>query len=326
MTEPSRADALRGVEFVKMTGSGNDFVFFDGRTAPSELLTSPDVIAAICNRHNGIGADGIVILEPVDRERPAADSGPVGADAGVPDALIRYFNSDGSPADLCGNATLCSTRLSVELGMTQPGAMGLLTPAGVIASRLGDSDPEIDLQSVTAVQLQSPAIALGPGEQRIGFATAGIPHLVVLCEDADAVDLERRGPALRRHDSLGPSGANVNWVSPRADGSWRYRTFERGVEGETLACGTGAIATAVLLTGWGLASGPVTIRTSSGRDLRVRFRAQPGARNQPDSQRSAVDGNGGLDQPEGAQSVRWFPSLMGEGRVVFRGRIATLIL
>lgn len=325
VTATPRADALRGVEFVKMTGSGNDFVFFDGRTSPTELLTSPDVIAAICNRHNGIGADGIVILEPVSSNRHALDAGSGSSDAPVAGALIRYFNSDGSPADLCGNATLCSTRLSVELGMTTPEAMGLLTPAGVIASRLGQSDPEIDLASVDGVQLDSPAIDLGPGEQRIGFATAGIPHLVVLCADADAVDLEGRGPALRRHASLGSAGANVNWVSPRADGTWRYRTFERGVEGETLACGTGAIATAVLLTAWGLASGPVTIRTSSGRDLRVRFRGDPAA-SDPGHSTPSAGSRGELDHVDSQRSRRWNPSLMGEGRVVFRGRIATLIL
>ena len=277
--------ALSEIPFAKMTGSGNDFVFFDARDAELSLLTSPDVIRAICNRNNGIGADGIVVLEPVDGPSPAR---------------IHYYNSDGTPADLCGNATLCSTTMASELGFSTGGAISLLTPSGEIRSRLLDGLPEIDLQPVTEIQ---PAIEieLATGEQRIGFTIAGIPHLVVLCEDADGVDLLHRGPTLRHHPALGTPGANVNWVSPLNDGRWRYRTFERGVEGETLACGTGAVATAILLATWQLGTSPTRILTSSGRELLVTLRAS-----------EAV--GGGLN-----------PTLRGEGRVVFRGRIATLI-
>ena len=174
--------------------------------------------------------------------------------------------------------------------------LGLDTPAGRIASRIADGLPEIQLQPVTRIEANS-SIDLEAGEQRVGFAVAGIPHLVILCENADAVDVARRGPPLRWHPATGPAGANVNWVSPRADGTWRYRTFERGVEGETLACGTGAVATAALLSTWHLANEPVTIRTSSGRDLTVRLR------------------------PDGDQ---WIPTLRGEGRIVFRGQIGDL--
>ena len=135
-------------------------------------------------------------------------------------------------------------------------------------------------------------------EQRIGFVVAGIPHLVILCADAEQVDVEGRGPALRRHAASGPAGANVNWVSPMPGGQWRYRTFERGVEGETMACGTGAVATAVLLTAWGLVAAPtIVIRTSSGRDLEVQL---------------------------SASGAGYLPTLRGEGRVIFRGVIASI--
>lgn len=278
-------EALSGIPFVKMTGSGNDFVFFDARDAPLSLLTSPDVIRAICNRNNGIGADGIVVLEPID---------------GSSQARVHYHNSDGTRADLCGNATLCSTTMTSELGLSRDGTISLLTPAGEIQSRLLDGIPEIDLQPVTEVR-PTIDIDLASGEQRIGFTLAGIPHLVVLCDAAEDVDVLKRGPTLRRHAILGAPGANVNWVSARADGRWRYRTFERGVEGETLACGTGAVATAVLLVTWQLSASPVRILTSSGRELHVALSA---------SQTVA----GGFN-----------PTLRGEGRVVFRGRIATLI-
>lgn len=273
---------LHGIVFAKMTGSGNDFVFFDGRDVPIERVTSPEMIKAICNRNNGIGADGIVVLEPA---HPAAD------------VRIHYFNRDGTPADLCGNATLCSTAMSAMLGLASDSGMTLTTPAGLIASRVDDGLPEIDLQPVSAIRPDL-SIDLAAGEARIGFALAGIPHLVVLCADADQVDVEGRGPLLRRHSAAGPAGANVNWVSSMPGGQWRYRTFERGVEGETLACGTGAVATAVLLTAWGLATAStVTIRTSSGRDLQVRL---------------VATGTG------------FRPTLRGEGRVVFRGVIESI--
>jgi diaminopimelate epimerase len=281
----SPRSTLHGMAFAKMTGSGNDFVVFDGREVPLERVTSPEIIRSICNRYNGIGADGLVVLEPA-----------------TPDADVRihYFNSDGTPADLCGNATLCSTTMAALLGLAAESAMTLTTPAGLIASRLTAGLPEIDLQPVTTIHTEVP-IPLAPGERRIGFATAGIPHLVVLCEDADRVDVEGRGPLLRRHPAVGPAGANVNWVSPLPGGHWRYRTFERGVEGETLACGTGAVATAVLLTAWGDATAtPVTIRTSAGRDLEVRLTE---AR---------------------SPSVGYQPTLRGEGRVVFRGVIDSI--
>ncbi|MEQ1692982.1 MAG: hypothetical protein ABMA00_16960, partial [Gemmatimonas sp.] len=167
---------LRGVTFAKMTGSGNDFVFFDGREVDGAGLTSPEVIRAICSRHNGIGADGIVILEPIgdpDQTSPGASV----------QARIRYFNSDGTPADLCGNATLCSTVMAIELGLAEADGMGLDTPAGRIASRVVYGLPEISLQPVD-VPTSHVAIDLVSGEQRMGLVTAGIPHLVVLCENA----------------------------------------------------------------------------------------------------------------------------------------------
>ncbi len=277
------AAALKGVPFTKMTGSGNDFVFFDSRDAPRDILSSPEIIAAICNRYNGIGADGLVILE-----------------AAMPEADVRilYFNSDGSLADLCGNATLCATALAGTSGLAPASGMRVATTAGVIAGRVTAAQPEIDLPLVVDIRPVLP-IALSASETRIGFVHAGIPHIVVLCEDAESVNLAVRGRELRHHPAVGPAGANVNWVSARPDGAWRYRTFERGVEGETLACGTGAVATAIMLNTWRLAVQPVIIRTSSERDLVVNFH-----------ERGSVSGV--------------MPMLRGEGRIVFRGVLDTL--
>jgi len=277
---------LAGIPFAKMTGSGNDFVVFDARRVDGSLVTQPQVIQAICNRHNGIGADGVVLLE----------AKPNGADA-----RIHYYNSDGSAADLCGNATLCSASMAVELQLGSADGLSLWTDAGLIHSRIVNGTPEIDLEPVVNVNASANIERLSD-ELRIGFAVVGVPHLVVLCNDVQTVDVQGRGAELRRHQWTGPQGANVNFVSRTAKGSWRYRTFERGVEGETLACGTGSIAAGILLVIWELAESPVALWTSSGRLATVTLR------------------------PDTVISGAFRPSLRGEGRVVFRGETGAILL
>ena len=280
MTSSTRhAPRLEGLPFWKMSGSGNDFVFFDTRDGDSRGLDGADAIAAICARGTGVGADGVVLLEPA-----------TGSAFG-----IRYFNSDGSLASLCGNASLCSVRLAVELGAAPASGFVFETGAGQLAGRIRDGLPEIDLQPVTDVRPDA-GIERLPGERRLGFALAGVPHLTALVDDVSAVDVVGRGRPLRRHASL-RQGANVNFVS-RADEGWQVRTYERGVEGETLACGTGAVASAILLTAWGEATGSVSLRTRSGQELVVTLRRE------------------GHD--------RWLPSLRGEGRIVFQGTLDEL--
>lgn len=267
----------RGRQFYKMCGSGNDFVFFDARSEPAGVLETPELIRRMCARGTGIGADGVVFLEP----------------SGAATVGLRYFNSDGSRASLCGNATLCTARLAVELGAAPPDCFTIATDAGVLAARIRDGQPEIDFAPVRDLAPDA-GIAPEAGERRLGFALAGVPHLVVEVADVDRVALEARGRALRYDRSL-RDGANVNFVSPAPDGGWRMRTYERGVEGETLACGTGAVASAAVLSAWGATAGPTRIVTRSGRPLVVRPPASAGG-----------------------------PSLSGEGRIVYAGTLGEL--
>lgn len=249
-----------GREFYKLSGSGNDFVFVDARKTPAGLLAKPEVVRDICKRGTGIGADGVVFLE---ESRLAA-------------VRLVYLNADGTRADLCGNATLCTARLARELGIAkEDDEFGIETDVGVLAARFRQGRPEIDLQGATEVRADA-GLPLQPGEERMGFALAGVPHLVILVADLERVDVVGRGRPLRNHASLA-TGANVNFVQPAADGAFSYRTYERGVEAETLACGTGAVAAAALLTRWGLAVAPVRLRARSGRELRVRFVEAGGA-------------------------------------------------
>lgn len=263
-----------GREFWKMSGSGNDFVFVDARAEPPGPLALPALVKAVCARGTGVGADGIVFLER----------------SAVADVRLVYLNADGSRADLCGNASLCTARLARDLGIVGDAEFAIETDAGVLGARFRDSQPEIDLKPVSEVRSDA-GLPLEPGEERMGFVLAGVPHFVVLVDDVDRVDVVGRGGPLRSHASL-RAGANVNFVQPVREGVFRYRTYERGVEAKTLACGTGAVAAAVLLTAWGLASGPVRLQTRSGRELAVR-----------------------LSGPRGAPQ----PTLSGEARLVFVG-------
>lgn len=302
-TTPDPLALLAGAPFTKMTGSGNDFVVFDGREVSLDAVTQPEVIRAICDRHNGIGADGLVVLAPTTPNRH--EHGTVIAPP--PALLLKYFNRDGTLGELCGNATLCTTALAVRGGLAPAHAVRLNTDAGLVHARVVDDEPEIDIARVVDVRPDhSDSVALGPNQRRVGYARVGVPHVVIVLEDAAAlgrVEVSVEGRPIRQSAPAQPDGANVNWVAPLGDGRWAYRTYERGVEDETLACGTGAIAAAILLAEWELATGPVTLVTRSGRPLTVTLRALD------------VTASGRRD---------WYPSLRGEGRVVFRGTLEAL--
>jgi diaminopimelate epimerase len=261
--------------FYKMTGSGNDFVVFNAADGATGEIENPETIRSLSARGTGVGADGVVFVEKV---------------AGG-DVRMRYYNADGSEAALCGNASLCSTSLAVELGMAQAGGFILHTAAGSLPARIRDGLPEVDLEPVSDVRPDASDLGKQSGEIRLGYARAGVPHVVVETKDIESADMTARGPELRSHPAL-PDGANVNFVARRPDGTFTYRTYERGVEGETLACGTGAVATAIMLSSWGESALETTLWTRSGLPLVVTLRHEGSA---------------------------WLASLRGEGRIVFEG-------
>jgi diaminopimelate epimerase len=270
--------ALSELQFYKMTGSGNDFIVLDGRSTTPQAWSAQQV-RALCDRRNGVGADGLVILTP-------QDPGTV---------QMAYWNSDGSRGAMCGNAALCCTRLAGALNLTSSGEFCLLTDAGSVRVRAlpAPNQAEINLPDVPLRADES----LPPGdsgEDWMRLFRVGVPHLVVRVGDVGAVDVAGRGRALRFHPLLGEEGANVNFVGPSSEaGLWLIRTYERGVEGETLACGTGTVAAATALAVEGEAALPVLLRSRGGLILRVRGRLE---------HRVARD--------------MW---LAGEGRLVYRG-------
>ena len=277
------------VVFQKATGSGNDFVMLDGR-GNNPTAWPVERIRAICDRRDGVGADGLVFVTP----------------EAAPDTLrMTFFNSDGTRAAMCGNAALCSTRFAAQLEMADPAGMTLITDAGTYRTRCVGED---HLAEVHLSDCPVPApigISLVAGERSLVFGTVGVPHLVAVVEDVAEVDLEGRGHHLRHHPATGGPGAHANFVSRTssitrgtvadpAEPSWAIRTFERGVEGETLACGTGTVAAALALAATGEDELPLRFRSGSGRVLSVR----------------ATLGEDGV-----ARDV-W---LCGEGRLVARG-------
>ena len=277
------------IPFYKMTGSGNDFMFLDGRaTSPEDWPV--ERIRRVCARRTGVGADGLVILSP----------------AGPNTILMAFFNADGSRGAMCGNAALCATRLASRLGMISGDEMELATDAGTFAAKCVGAPSSYQAQ-LNLPDFDVPMVLSGidpaPGEGGGGawFTTVGVPHLVVLVDDLEAVDLDTRGAELRSHPEAGPDGANSNFVGAVGSGqglpasAWSMRTYERGVEGETLACGTGAVAVAAALASLGKAALPVELHTRSGQVLTVNLR---------------LDGSRVVDV--------W---LGGEGRLVYRGEM-----
>lgn len=273
---------MSGAAFYKMSGSGNDFVMLDGReTTPADWPA--EKIRAVCDRRDGVGADGLVILTP---EAPGT-------------VRMTFWNCDGSPANMCGNAALCSTRLAAHLHMVPPAGMTLATGAGPFPTRCAEEGelaelnlPDFDLPA------EVPGMPLAPGELWIRKAVVGVEHLVTRVADLEGFDLPARGREQRFHPAIAPKGANANFVAEPTSpgGPWRVRTYERGVEGETLACGTGTVAAAVALTANGEADLPLRLMSRSGRELLVRAR---------------IDGGRAVDV--------W---LRGEARLVFRGVLA----
>jgi diaminopimelate epimerase len=243
---------MKGTVFYKMSGSGNDFVMLDGRwTDPAEW--TPERIRAICDRRLGIGADGLVILTPDGPARVRMD----------------FWNCDGSRADMCGNAALCSTRLAAFLELAPAHGMTLVTRAGLVPSRCVASGNEAEIGFPGfALPVRPEGLEGAPGESGHVLGVVGVPHLVLEVADLERTDLMARGRELRSHPAIGPAGANVNFVSGTSNpSSWRLRTYERGVEGETLACGTGAVTAAIAMARSGRGRLPLSMVTRGGRAL-----------------------------------------------------------
>jgi diaminopimelate epimerase len=259
VTETTLPDC--SIPFAKLTGAGNDFVVLEAARAPAESLLGAWV-RRVCARAVGVGADGVVLVDEA---------------AGQHATRLRFFNPDGLEHDFCGNGLRCAARwLALQRGQ-DPTDLFLVTAAGPVEARV-----EGRLVRTTLPDIETgpePVETLAPGLEGRGFRQrAGVPHLVVLVDDPYLVDLARYGPVLRHDPRFAPDGVNVDLVSAAQGRQAVIRTWERGVEGETLGCGSGAVAAALVLAevaGW---TSPIELLTRSGEGLTVSLERLTGTR------------------------------------------------
>jgi diaminopimelate epimerase len=240
------------LRFTKMNGAGNDFILIDNRVGDVRLGRSQ--IAHLCDRHRGIGADGILLLE-----KPANRT----------DFRMRYFNADGGEAEMCGNGARCFARFANKIAGAKE-EISFETQAGVISAKLkGDL---VTLQMTEPNDLQmNVKLPVGDENKTVHFINSGVPHVVIPVPKIDDVDVRREGAAIRYHKMFSPTGANANFIEKRGSNKIAIRTYERGVEDETLACGTGIVASALIFAATENASGPITILARGGDELQVSF-------------------------------------------------------
>jgi diaminopimelate epimerase len=256
-------------EFTKWSGAGNDFVALDNRFYALGADELPALARQLCHRGDGIGADGLLVL--------SADGDPF--DPSAPPRMTIY-NADGSRPTMCGNGARCMARMAAESGLGTPDGdavrLVLATDAGDVGARVRGDQVALDLPP--ARDLREQAV----DGDTLHYAWTGTEHAVLFVDDVDAIDVDARGRALRRAAAWGEQGANIGFAQPMGPGRIRVRTFEKGVEAETRACGTGAVAAALAtaLRGDAPAEGGrtrVAVETRGG-ELRVGFALDPDAR------------------------------------------------
>ena len=241
------------MHFYKMNGAGNDFVVIDNRDLAHAL--SREQIEHICDRHRGVGADGLLAVEPAEQ----------GADF-----KFRYYNSDGGEAEMCGNGARCFGRFTAALLEGDPERVTFETVAGILSAELVDTDIRIAMSEPKDLKMQT-GVTIPGLDAELHFLNTGVPHVVAFVNDLDAVDVVTHGRAIRRHEAFAPAGTNANFAKVLSPGHIAIRTYERGVEDETLACGTGMVACALthhLLTG---APSPIRVDVKGGDTLDIGF-------------------------------------------------------
>ncbi|NQU41225.1 MAG: diaminopimelate epimerase [Lentisphaerae bacterium] len=243
------------VPFWKMHGAGNDFILMDDRALalPAE---NADWLVSLARRRTGIGCEGIILLQPATEA----------------DFRMRFYNPDGHSAEMCGNGARCAARLAVELGIA-PARMTLATDAGVLEALVTPDTVRLALPDPTEVRAYFD-LSVDGAPISCGAANTGVPHVVLELQDLDEAPVMRLGPTIRNHPSFIPVGTNVNFVQRVDQHELRVRTYERGVEAESGACGTGVTAAAIVMALRQRVTPPVSVATLSGDCLTIGFSMQ----------------------------------------------------
>lgn len=234
------------IKFTKMSGSGNDFILIDNRDKGIEY--DKNFIEKVCKRSLSVGADGIIFIE----------------NSNVADFKWAFFNSDGSVAEMCGNGSRCAARFAYINNIANK-QMKFETLAGVIEAEIKDG---VNVK----VQLTQPfdeKLNFLLDGYKLSYINTGVPHAVIETDNIDSVDILKSGAFLRYHDYFKPSGTNVDFYEVVDNSTVKMRTYERGVEGETLACGTGAAAVSIIASKNNKLKSPITVITRSGLKLKI---------------------------------------------------------
>lgn len=246
------------VNFTKMSGAGNDFIMIDNRAQSLQLSSAQ--VAALCDRHRGVGADGVIVLKPCA--------------SGKADWAWDFYNSDGSEAEMCGNGSRCFGRFVRRLTGIDKG-FTFETRAGLVTARFKGDSVSVTLMAPKDLRLNQ-MISLSIGPTTIHSLNTGVPHAVLFVPKADGAMVQNLGSEIRFHNFFAPRGTNVNFVQLSGGNGIRVRTYERGVEDETLACGTGVTASALIASELHQLQSPVTVEVIGGKQLQVSFEKNGG--------------------------------------------------
>jgi diaminopimelate epimerase len=241
------------IPFWKMHGAGNDFILVDDRAGVFPASDSA-WIARTARRRTGVGSDGVILIQHSEKS----------------DFRMRFFNPDGREADMCGNGARCVARLANELGAA-PARMTIETAAGELKAAIEGESVRV-LMTPPSDWRMDRTLVVGGQTLHYGFVNSGVPHVVIPVEDLAKVDVQKVGAAVRYHRDFAPAGTNADFVKVTGPQSLGIRTYERGVEAETLACGTGIVAAALISARGGCVKPPVQVTSAGGDVLTIDFK------------------------------------------------------
>jgi len=247
------------IKFTKAVATGNDFVIIDNR-ASALKGDLPRIARKFCDRFHGVGADGLLLVEKSNSA----------------DFKMRIFNSDGSEAEMCGNGSR-SAALYAFAKRIAPADMKIETMAGVLSANVRGKIVKVKLTDPKDIQWNL-CLMIHECPYKVSFANTGVPHVIHFVKDLESVEIKNLGAKMRYHEEFSPHGANVDFVkiTDKKSNKIAVRTYERGVENETLACGTGAVASAIISAESEKLLSPVTVETRSGEVLKVYFESKDG--------------------------------------------------
>lgn len=246
---------MKKIPFMKLSGAGNDFVIINNLNSIVDSTESGfmNFVTKVCQRRMSVGADGVLLVEP------SADV----------DFRMRYYNADGGEVETCGNGARCISKFAFLHGIVSE-RMRFLTNAGIYEAEVVGDNVKVGMSDPTDIRINVP-LKLDDGIHKVGFANSGVPHVVFFVDDLESTDVFEMGQQTRYHKDFNPEGTNANFIHIHSEELLEIRTYERGVENETLACGTGSIASAIISAVLGRVQSPVSVKTASGVVLKIHF-------------------------------------------------------